>query len=152
AELTFLGQFDNQRSVWHKIKAFPRNIELQVQATYSGGRFWWFDDDSNIDHRGKTVVIHYGLAELPDGGYQPRIADDRVGYFVTAIKDFSSESKDTSFIRYVNRWRLERAEPVDPKNPNKLSVPKKSIKFYIEKTVPHEYRAAVQEGIHEWNK
>src|SRR5262249_15337399 len=32
------------------------------------------------------------------------------------------------------------------------SVPKKSIKFYIEKTVPHEYRAAVQEGILEWNK
>jgi hypothetical protein len=155
AELPYLGHFDAHRSVWHKIKAFPRNIELEVQATYSGGQFWFFDDffgDSNIDHRGKTVVLHYGLVDLPDGGYHPRIADDRVGYFVTAVKDFSSESKDTSFIRYVNRWRLERAEPVDPKNPNKLSVPKKSIKFYIEKTVPHEYRAAVQEGIMEWNK
>src|SRR5581483_5874226 len=41
---------------------------------------------------------------------------------------------------------------VDPKNPGKLSVPQKSIKFYIEKPVPHEYRAAVQEGILEWNK
>jgi hypothetical protein len=152
AELGFFGHFDTSRSVWHKIKAFPRNIELEVQATYSGGRYYFFDDGSNIDSRGKTVVIHYGLAELPEGGFQPRIADDRVGYFVSAVKDFSTESKDTTFVRYINRWRLERAEPLDSKNPNKLSVPKKSIKFYIEKAVPHEYRAAVQEGILEWNK
>jgi hypothetical protein len=140
-----IGAFDPSRSVWHKVKAFPRNIELQVQATFAGG---FFGDDT-IDPRGTTVVIHYGLAELPDGGYQPRPADDRVGYFVTAHKDFSSTSKDTTFVRYVNRWRLEPAEPIVP---GKLSVPKRSIKFYIEKTVPHEYRAAVQEGILEWNK
>ena len=140
-----IGSFDASRSIWHKVKAFPRNVELQIQATYSGG----FGGDDVIDPRGQTVVIHYGLAELPDGGYQPRLADDRVGYFVTALKDFSSNSKDTSFVRYVNRWRLEPAEPIVP---GKLSVPKRSIKFYIEKSVPHEFRAAVQEGILEWNK
>jgi hypothetical protein len=148
-----LGGFDPNRSIWHKIKTFPRNIELQVQATYGGGgRRYFAGHDGSIDARGNTVVLHYGLAELPDGGYQPRLADDRVGYFVSAVKDFSSDSKDTAFVRYVNRWRLERAEPLDSKHPNRLSVPKKSIKFYIEKTVPHEYRAAVQEGILEWNK
>ncbi len=142
-----IGRFDASRSVWHKVKAFPRNLELQVQATYAGGRS--FGDDGVIDPRGKTVVVHYGLCEMPDGGYHPRVADDRVGHFVSAVKDFSSSSKDTSFVRYVNRWRLEPAEPITP---GKLSVPKRSIKFYIEKTVPHEYRAAVQEGILEWNK
>lgn len=147
-----LGHFDANRSVWHKVKAFPKNLELQVQATY-GGRFGGFGGfgggDENIDERGKTVVIHYGLAEMPEGGYNPRVADDRVGHFVTARKDFSSSSKDTSFVRYVNRWRLD---PADPITPGKLSVPKRSIKFFIEKTVPHEYRAAVQDGILEWNK
>jgi hypothetical protein len=142
-----LGRMDASRSVWHKVKAFPRNVELQVQATYTGGRY--SGDDSSIDPRGKTVVVHYGLCDLPDAGYTPRAADDRVGHFVTAVKDYSSPSKDTSFVRYVNRWRLEPAEPITP---GKLSVPKRSIKFYIEKTVPHEYRAAVQEGILEWNK
>jgi len=147
-----LGMFDSNRSVWHKVKAFPRNVELQVQATYAGSARRFGGQDGTIDARGNTVFIHYGLTELPDGGYQPRLADDRVGYFLSAVKDFSSDSKDTAFVRYVNRWRLERAEPADPKRPNHLSVPKKSIKFYIEKTVPHEYRAAVQEGILEWNK
>jgi hypothetical protein len=140
-----LGSFDSSRSIWHKVKAFPRNIELQVQATYGGGG----GGDDTIDDRGKTVVIHYGLVELPDGGYKPRVADDRVGHFVTAIKDFSSGSKDTTFVRYINRWRLEPAEAITE---GKLSVPKRSIKFYIEKTVPHEYRAAVKDGILEWNK
>jgi hypothetical protein len=146
-----LGHFDPSRSVWHKVKTFPRNIEIEVAATYSGGYSWW-DDGSVIDNRGKTVVIHYGLCQLPEGHYQPRIADDRVGYFLSAVKDFSTDSQDTTFVRYVNRWRLERAEPVDHKHPDRLSAPKKKIVFWIEKSVPDEFRAAVREGILEWNK
>jgi hypothetical protein len=144
-----LGSFDAGRSYWSKVKTFPRNVELEVQATFVGGRH---GGEESIDHRGTTIVIHYGLAELPEGGYQTRVADDRIGHFISAVKDFSSDSKDTTFVRYINRWRLDRAEPADPKNPGKLSVPTKSIKYYIEKTVPHEYRAAVQDGILEWNK
>ncbi len=150
-----LGHFDASRSSWHKVKAFPRNIEIEVSATYAGGKsrgIFGLGDDSVIDARGNTVVIHYGLCQLPDGGYSPRLADDRVGYFLSAVKDFSSDSQDTSFLRYVNRWRLERAEPIDPKHPEKLSAPKKKIIYWIEKTVPDEYRAAVREGILEWNK
>jgi hypothetical protein len=146
-----IGGLDRSRSTWHKVKAFPRNVELQVQATFSGGRWSLFGDESVIDPRGTTVVMHYGLVELPEGGFQPRLADDRVGYFLSAVKDFSNDSKDTSFLRYVNRWRLERAD-TDPKNKNKLSVPKKKIVFWIEKSVPFEYRPYVREGILEWNK
>ncbi len=140
-----IGRFDPARSTWSKIKAFPRNVELEVQGTFVGGG----SDDSVIDPRGKTIFVHYGLVELQDTGYQPRAADPRVGYFVTAQKDYSIASKDSPFVRHVNRWRLEPAEPIVP---GKLSVPKRSIKYYIEKTVPHEYRAAVQDGILEWNK
>lgn len=143
-----LGQFDPGRSNWSKIKVFPRNIELEVMATYTGRS----NDDSVIDRRGNTVVIHYGLTPLPESGYQPRVADDRVGHFLTVVKDFSSDSTDSSFVRYANRWRLERAEPFDPKNPGKLSAPKKKIIFWIERSVPEEYRASVREGILEWNK
>jgi hypothetical protein len=146
-----IGSLDRSRSTWFKVKAFPRNVELQVQATFSGGGRFFFGDDSVIDARGTTIVMHYGLVELPDGGFQPRLADDRVGYFLSVVKDFSSDNKDTSFLRYVNRWRLERAD-TDPKNKNKLSVPKKKIVFWIEKSVPFEYRPYVREGILEWNK
>jgi hypothetical protein len=148
-----IGFFDSSRSTWHKVKAFPRNIEIEVSATYGSGRgARRGGDDSVIDSRGTTVVIHYGLCELPDPGYQPRLADDRVGFFLSVVKDFNSEKPDTSFVRYVNRWRLERAEPIDPKRPNRLSPPKKKIVYWIEKSVPVEYRTFVKEGILEWNK
>jgi hypothetical protein len=146
-----LGHFDPNRSTWHKVKTFPRNVELEIAATYSGGSYWW-DDGSNIDNRGKTVVVHYGLCQLPEGGYQPRVADDRIGYFLSVVKDFSADGNDTTFVRYVNRWRLERAEPVDHKHPEKLSAPKKKIVYWIERSVPDEFRSAVREGILEWNK
>jgi hypothetical protein len=147
-----IGYFDSSRSTWEKIKTFPKNIELEVSATFGGGRGRsFFGDDGVIDSRGNTVVLHYGLVELPEFGYQPRLADDRVGYFLSVVKDFSSESKDTTFLRHINRWRLERAE-TDPKHKDKLSPPKKKIVFWIEKSVPDEYRAFVREGILEWNK
>jgi hypothetical protein len=144
------GFFDANRSVWHKVKAFKDNVELEVAATYSGGA--GRGRDGVIDPRGNTVVIHYGLCRLPEHGYVPRLADDRVGHFLSVVKDFSSDKEDTAFLRYINRWRLERAEPEDPKHPNRLSAPKKKIVYWIERSVPDEYRAAVREGILEWNK
>jgi Met-zincin/Domain of unknown function (DUF5117) len=147
ADLPF-GALDANRTTWHKVKAFPKNVEMQVAAVFTGRDA----PDSVIDARGNTVIIHYGIVELPDHGYQPRLADDRVGYFVSAVKDFGSDSKDTSFVRYVNRWRLERADNSPWKEGAKLVPPKKKIIFWIEKSVPDEFRAAVREGILEWNK
>ncbi len=147
ADLNF-GLLDPNRTSWAKIKTFPRNVELQVAAVFTGRPV----PDSVIDARGNTVIIHYGIVELPDGGYRPREADDRVGYFLTAMKDFASESKDTSFVRYITRWRLERTDGSPWKPGDKLVPPKKKIVFWIEKSVPDEFRAAVREGILEWNK
>jgi hypothetical protein len=147
ADLPF-GLLDPSRTTWHKVKTFPKNVEMLVAAVFAGRDA----PDSVIDPRGNTVIIHYGLVELPDGGYQPRVADDRVGYFLTAVKDFGSDSKDTAFVRYVNRWRLERADGSAWTPGARLVPPKKKIVFWIEKSVPDEYRAAVREGILEWNK
>lgn len=141
------GMFDASRSTWVKVKAFPKNVELQVAATYTGAR-----GDSVIDGRGATVVVHYGLCQLPDGGYQPRFADDRVGHFISVLKDYTNDTRDTPFLRYINRWRLERADGSPWKEGGKLAAPKKKIVFWIEKSVPEEYRAYVREGILEWNK
>ncbi len=144
---TGLGYLDASRTTWHKVKGFAKNIELEVAATFSGGP----RVGEAIDSRGKTVVIHYGLVELPDS-YTPRLADDRVGYFLTAVKDFSSDNRQTSFVRYINRWRLERVDGSAWKPGGKLVPPKKKIVYWIENSVPDEYRAAVREGILEWNK
>ncbi len=144
-----LGYLDRNRTNWAKVKTFPNNLELEVQATFSGAgnRGSGFGDEGVIDSRGVTVVIHYSLVKLPDSGYHPRAADDRVGHFLNATKDFGSEDPDGNIARYLNRWRLEKAD-----HKAKLSPPKKQIVWYIEDTVPIEYRPAVEDGIREWNK
>ena len=137
------ARFDKGRSTWGAVKAFPKNVELKVNAVYSSQT-----NMSTIpDSRGIQLTLHYSLAGLPENNYRPRLADDRLGHFMTAVKDYSSKTSDAPFIRYVNRWHLEKAD-----KEAKLSPPKKPIIFYIEKTVPHRYRPYVRQGILEWNK
>lgn len=137
------ARFDKARSTWGAVKAFPKNIELKVNAVYSSQT-----NMSTIpDSRGIQLTLHYSLAGLPENNYRPRLADDRLGHFMTAVKDYSSKTSDAPFIRYVNRWHLEKAD-----KETKLSPPKEPIIFYIEKTVPHRYRPYVRQGILEWNK
>jgi len=137
--------FARDRSTWARVKGFPDNVELEVAATYgsSGTR----TIDTVPDSRGATITIHYSLSLLPQNSYRPRLADDRVGYFVTALKDFSQKVDEDRFVRYVNRWNLEKADPSAP-----VSPPKKPIVFWIEKTVPFPYRQPIREGIEAWNE
>jgi hypothetical protein len=138
-------QFSSQKSILAEVKGFEGNVELEVAATYaSGGQM---EIDTVPDSRGVTINVHYSISKVPSTGYQPRMADTRVGYFLTVLKDFSSKSDREQFTRYINRWDLQKADAA--LNP---SPPKKAIEFHIEKTVPFKYRKAVYDGIYEWNK
>ena len=84
---------------------------------------------------------------LPEEPMATRPADPRVGYFTTALLDFSDDLARTPRQRYVNRWRLEKKDPAA-----ELSEPVKPITFWIDRTIPLKYRDAVPAGILEWNK
>ena len=138
--------FARDRSGWSRAKAYPDNVELQVAATYGSGGSARFD--TVPDTRGITINVHYSISLLPSGnGYRPRLADTRVGYFVTAMKDFSQKVDEDRFVRYINRWQLEKADASAA-----VSPPKKPIVFWIEKTVPFRYRQPIREGIEAWNE
>lgn len=134
------------RSTWGKIKGFPKNLEIRLNAVYAGVR----DQDTVPNKRGVQVAIHYSVSELPSvgsNGYKTRKADDRVGYFLTAIKDFSDKDDPEHFVRYINRWNLQKLD-----SSLDVSPPKEPIRFYIEKTVPVYLRPTVEAAFLEWNK
>lgn len=111
-----------------------------------------FPDNSIVEilFRGKdsTVGVFYNIGKLPPAGYKPRVADQRVGYFLTAKTNFSADERaDSTFERFINRWHLEKQDPS-----LSLSPPKEPIVFYIESSVPVKYRRWVREGIESWNK
>lgn len=136
---------DRDRSSLDRLRLFPGNLEAEVRLTYQANRNLGLE--TVADYRWIPVGVHYSLLQLPSVPMRPRYADERVGYFVSAIKDFSRDTAESFFVRFVNRWRLEK------KNPSAaVSEPVKPIIYYIDRTVPSEWRPWVRSGILEWNR
>jgi hypothetical protein len=140
---------DPSKSHFSQVKTFPLNVELE--STYGFSTRDAEDLPAFIstlpDGRSFNLKVRYSLSRLPvNNGYRPRLADERVGYFITAYQDLSDDSPREPFVRYVERWHLEKQDPTAP-----LSPVKQPIVFWIENTVPLEYRDAVQDGVLMWN-
>ena len=140
-------RFDKERSTVTSHKAFPKNMEVEAQLTFSPNDRENLSLNTVPDIRYVPISVHYSFLELPKDPMVPRLVDDRVGYFLEAYKDMSRDSKDDYWVRYINRWRLEKKDPTAA-----LSEPKQPIVFYIENTIPVEWRPYVKAGIEEWNK
>jgi hypothetical protein len=136
---------DRDRSSLEQLQLFPGNLEAEVRLTYQSNRNLGID--ALADYRWIPVGIHYSLLELPSTPMRARDADERVGYFVSAIKDFSRDTAESFFVRFVNRWRLEKRNPAAA-----VSEPVQPIVYYIDRTVPTEWRPWVRAGILEWNR
>ena len=118
----------------HTAKAFENNVEIAFEAPAAGD--------------GTLKILHFSISDIPDStGYQPRVADSRVGYFTTTYSDLAKYDDRETRIRYINRWHIEKADPK-----LKVSPPKNPIVFYIEHTTPVRYRRWVRDGILSWNK
>lgn len=114
-------------------KAFENNVEIAFEVPSSSG--------------GALKILHYSISDIPDStGYQPRVADSRVGFFTTTYTDLAKYNDRETRIRYVNRWFVEKADPK-----LQVSPPKNPIVFYIEHTTPVRYRRWVRDGVMAWN-
>lgn len=86
---------------------------------------------------------YYSFFLLPEP-MTPRAFDYRMGYFtedeLSSINHFPENAKGN-----ISRWRLEKEVPNA-----ELSAPKKHITFYLDSTIPNEYRSYVKAGILEW--
>ncbi len=98
------------------------------------------------DARSAFVGFYYSFAALPKTTMPVRVADDRVGHFITSQYDGTDDIKPTTANRLVNRWRLEKQDPAAA-----ISPPVKPITYWLDKNVPEKYRKSIAEGILEWN-
>lgn len=136
---------DKSRSYLESVKAFPKNVNIRAKLTFLPGEP--VNINSVPDSRYIPISIFYSFAELPAQPMTPRLADDRMGYFLTARKDFSSTG-ETFFQRYVNRWRLE----CSAERAGELCVPVKPLVYYLDPNIPEEYRPYVMAGVNRWAK
>ena len=140
-------RFDRNNSAFGQIKSFPENALLEVALHFA-------NDNPRArtltlpDARSLPIIVKYDLAELKEtAGYKPRLADDRVGHFLSVQADYSSDHPKSQMIRRINRWNLQKKDPKAA-----ISEPVKPITFWMENTIPHEYRPYIRDGVLMWNK
>ncbi|MCF7793256.1 MAG: zinc-dependent metalloprotease [Candidatus Cloacimonetes bacterium] len=137
--------YDKENSYFGNIKSFPLNSEIDVILHFKSGK--WRDVYTLPDSRSMIHKYHYSLSTIPETDYKARKADDRIGCFTTIYQDYSDLLDEESYVRYINRWNLKK------KNPNsKLSKPVEPIVFWLENTIPDEFKKPVKEGILLWNE
>ena len=141
------ARFDKDRSALTTVKNFPDNLEVEALLTYTPGNRKTLNLETVPDERYIPITVHYSFSKLPAVPMTPRLADDRVGYFLTVKKDFSRDQDESFFVRYANRWRLEKQDPAAA-----LSEPVQPIVFYVDRTVPEPYRPYIREGIEKWQR
>jgi hypothetical protein len=127
------------------IKTFPTNVEVETVLHFANPR-------SNVfpvlpDNRSMLIRYNFSISAPPEDGYRPRLADDRIGSFITTVADYSTDATPTPAVRFVERWKLEKADPSSA-----LSPPKEPITFHLDGSIPARYRDAVAQGALLWNR
>ena len=140
-----VGAIQNDRSFIDTVKTYPINLEIQTLRTYA-----MTSGKAPASKAGSaTVGLTTSLVLLPQVPMQPRLADERVGFFNTKITQFTDDDIP-EHDAFISRYRLE------PKNlkaykAGKLVEPKKQIVFYIDPATPKKWVKYLKAGINDWN-
>jgi hypothetical protein len=152
--------FDGSRSFVERAVSFPENIEVEATHTYNnppaeGGAGRGGPAPAPGGGRGRatlrpgshSVVMHFSMVLLPEKPMQPRLFDERVGYFSTSKIDYSVDEHRAPRRRFITRWRLEK------KDPNaELSEPVKPIVYYIDPATPKKWIPYLKAGVESWQE
>ncbi len=147
-QLNPMGSYrlDDRQTYFGVSKAFPQNVTLVANQTFSTSNPQFID--VMPDGRNVEIQVQYNIAALPkDDSYIPRLYDDRVGYFVNAHADFSSDDHFDKSANYIVRWNVEPSDPT-----KRVSPAKHPVVYYLSNTIPVRYRAPIRKALLTWNK
>ncbi len=146
--------FDPSRSFLEKTTSFPENINIEVTQTYTSPADAAPAGGGRAGGRGgpplppsATVLMHYSMVKLPEKPMQPRLFDERVGYFSVAKYDYSLDVPKAEQRRFITRYRLEKKDPSAA-----LSEPVKQIVYYIDRATPAKWVPYMKAGVEKWQE
>lgn len=154
-EYTALGaraQVDASRSYIERFAAYSRNVNITAvqsftpQAAPGGAAGGGGRGGAAASNAPTTEMYTFSIAKLPDVPMQPRLLDERVGFFGVTQRDFSGATQRVESRRFISRWRLECS---DQKVGN-LCVPKKPITYYLDPATPAWIKPWIKRGIEAW--
>lgn len=151
--------FDPRNSAITSVRGKPESVVIEVLAHYATGSITMPQfgaapgspvpsvPRSVPDPRSLFMTLQYALTRLPEQPMAARRPDPRLGHFTSTLQDFGSDTARTSTVRQINRWRLEKKDPAAP-----MSEPVKPLVYWLDRSIPLQYRDTIRAGILEWNK
>ena len=142
-------QLDRSRSAFYmaRTKAFPKNTEIETLLTFTSGKPGRLVRSVAASGEAITLRQHHSLVELPDDGFEPRVADPRIGVNGPTFYDYATPIDESLTVRWVARHRLEKKNPEAAR-----SEPVEPIVYYLDRGVPEPIRSALLDGARWWNE
>ena len=135
---------DDGRSFVEWAKSFPRNIEVRVILTYSASQ-----PPANLSTGTLSLEMNHSMVLLPENPMQPRLWDERVGFFRVSQVDYGRSEQKTVTRQYITRWRLEPKDTAAFRR-GELVEPVKPIVYYIDPATPEKWRPYLKQGVEDW--
>lgn len=139
--LTYLDSF----------KAFEDNISIRTVMTY---KEVLTRKNSAYRHEEQvTMKVNRSMILLPEKEdmMRWRLADPRVGYFVSSFQHMGMDVDRATRTYFMHRWNLAPKD-MEAFKRGELVEPVKPIVFYVDNTFPTSWKSAIHEGIRTWNK
>jgi predicted transcriptional regulator len=145
---------DGRNTTITQARASATGLQFEVQQHFATGSITTGGQPGSSatvpsalpDPRSLFLSVQYTLSPLPASMAPTRPADARVGYFTSTVADFSNDLTRSPRQRFINRWRLDKKEPKAA-----LSPPVRPLIYWLDKSIPKEYRPTIREGVLAWN-
>lgn len=138
-------KLDQSRSYIESAHSYPKNVEVKHVMTYEA------EEPPTRDQAGTiSMMMNQSMILLPDDKMQPRIADDRVGWFTIDKYDYNSEELKADEYELIRRWKLVPKD-IEAYKRGELVEPEEPIVYYLDPATPEKWRPYFKEGIEDWN-
>lgn len=138
---------DRSRSAIHlpATQSFPENTEVEAMLTFTSRNPGGLVNGVAATGEAVTLRQHHSFIQLPEPGFETRIADPRVGVNGPTLYDYATPIDSDMRVRLSARHRLER---VDPNSERSRAV--EPIVYYVDPGTPEPVRSALVEGASWW--
>lgn len=139
-----VSRIDKNRTFIDTIRAYPINVEVRHTLTYNA-----LNPPSNDNTETISLQMNQSMILLPEKLMQPRLHDERVGWFTVEQIDYGSEALKSDEKTFIQRWRLEPKDPAAYAR-GELVEPKKPIVYYLDPATPEKWRPYFRKGVEDW--
>jgi len=139
-----VSSVDGDRTMVTRASAFPTNVEVRRILTYVAS-----EAPSNGASNTLSMEMHHSMLLLPENPMEPRMCDERVGFFSTSQIDYGLDEQRAQTQCFITRWRMEPSDPVAFAR-GELVDPTKPIVYYIDPATPEKWRPYIKQGVEDW--